>query len=70
MRHAPGDLDNPSSDRCPNLDRSVAWPPQERLTLSRFITAQPETAKGGATTLSLLPMEIQTGDRFTDHGFE
>jgi len=23
------------------LDRSVAWPPQERLTLSRFITAQP-----------------------------
>lgn len=33
--------------------------------------AKPETPKGADTaTLSLLPMEIQIGDRFTDHGFE
>jgi hypothetical protein len=31
--------------------------------------AKGKTAKGG-TTLSLLPMEIQIGDRFTDEGFE
>jgi hypothetical protein len=34
---------------------------------------QPEarTAKGeAATTFSLLPMEVQIGDRFTDHEFE
>jgi hypothetical protein len=30
-----------------------------------------DSAKGSAaTTLSLLPMEIQIGDRFTDHDFE
>jgi len=32
--------------------------------------AKPEAAKGGEDTLSLLPMEIQIGDRFTDEGFE
>jgi hypothetical protein len=31
--------------------------------------AKPKAAKGGGT-LSLLPMEIQIGDRFTDEGFE
>jgi arylamine N-acetyltransferase len=31
--------------------------------------AKPEPAKGGDTH-SLLPMEIQIGDRFTDEGFE
>jgi hypothetical protein len=31
--------------------------------------AKPETANG-PDTLSLLPMEIQIGDRFTDQGFE
>jgi hypothetical protein len=28
--------------------------------------AKPAAAKGGEDTLSLLPMEIQIGDRFTD----
>jgi hypothetical protein len=33
--------------------------------------AKPDKASGGdATTLALLPMEIQIGDRFTDHRFE
>ena len=33
---------------------------------------QPAKPEGGdpAATASLLPMEIQVGDRFTDHGFE
>ena len=31
--------------------------------------AKPETAKGTAA-LSMLPMEIQVGDHFTDHDFE
>jgi hypothetical protein len=31
--------------------------------------AKAKTAKGG-TAVSLLPMEIQIGDRFTDEGFE
>ena len=31
--------------------------------------AKGKTAKGG-TAVSLLPMEIQIGDRFTDEGFE
>jgi hypothetical protein len=33
--------------------------------------AKPEPAQGqGAATVSVLPMEIQVGDRFTDHDFE
>ena len=31
--------------------------------------SKPEAAKAG-DTISLLPMEIQIGDRFTDEGFE
>jgi hypothetical protein len=31
--------------------------------------SRPEAAKAG-DTISLLPMEIQIGDRFTDEGFE
>jgi hypothetical protein len=34
-------------------------------------TPQPdETQNADAATVSVLPMEIQIGDRFTDHGFE
>jgi hypothetical protein len=36
---------------------------------SRQRQAKPATANG-ADTLSLLPVEIQIGDRFTDEGFE
>ena len=33
--------------------------------------AKPEPAQGqGAATVSVLPMEIQVGDRFADHDFE
>jgi hypothetical protein len=33
--------------------------------------AEPDTAKAAdAKTVSLLPMEIQVGDRLNDHGFE
>jgi hypothetical protein len=33
--------------------------------------ALPGTTQGeDASTVSVLPMEIQGGDRFTDHGFE
>jgi hypothetical protein len=33
--------------------------------------AGPDSTRGGAAaTTSVLPMELQVGDRFTDHGFE
>ena len=37
--------------------------PQQRL-------AKLKTARGDTATDSMLPMEIQVGDRFTDHEFE
>ena len=44
------------------MKRQVVTPGQQQ--------ANPETAKARDATLLLLPMEIQVGDRFTDHDFE
>jgi len=53
--------------------RMPAPPPVDRMkrkgTRPQQQRAKPEEANGG-DTLSLLPMEIQIGDRFTDQGFE